>query len=1585
MRDRIIADSSSGSWGENLFSQRFPSEEGIEPECERPQVSVIIPFHNGSPLTRKCLSTLLPALSSVSAEILLVDNGSEDETAAWLKSLPTAIRILRNEQNLGFAHACNQGALASRGRYLLFLNNDTEVSPEWIAPLLKAIEQPGIGVIGCKLLYPDGTIQHAGIEMIQGVPDHPFRHAPADFPDANRPREMDMVTGACLLMPRKLFFPLLGFDEAFLNGVEDVDLCLRARMAGYRVFYEPRACALHREGQTPGRFQHARRNLNLFSRRWRDRFDARGVFRVDEPPRLIPASQSRLRASRLHLVWEGSQFAVHSLAKVNRELCRRILEEGHALAVLAPEHENEFPDDAPEWRWLAARRRKEGPQEADLWVSHQWPPRFQAPGAMPWVVIQPWEYGSLPRQWLAPLSNRVAEAWVPTRYVRDCYLQSGVPSDRVFVVPNGVDVACYRPGQVPYSLSTRKSFRFLFVGGTIWRKGIDILLDAYAQAFTSRDDVCLVIKDMGGESFYKGQTAKQRIQEFRSTPGNPEIEYLEAPIVREEEMAGLYAACHCLVHPYRGEGFGLPIAEAMACALPVIVTGYGAALDFCNEENAYLIPSRELRLPQKRIGDLETVDYPWVAEADRDALRSLMRYVIEHREEAAQKGKRAADFVSQHLSWETAADTALRRLETLARKGPEKSLAARGRKTTASLRSPSEQELSVVVIASKGFPSLQGCLKSLYDSNGGGFELRVLLLGGYPSGKIDPQRLAKRFPGCQTVCCERQLLAEVLDRTIADCRGRFVCLLLDEIRLLPGWFEGLREHLEALSEGGVCAPMLLGGDSARGAGSDSKTFTELAKRAEELRRLYRHRRIAADVPEVPCLLFERSLALREPISRTPATAQAPEVLRRWCAALTAVGYSNAVAGDVFVGTEHPGGGPRASLRAVSARAQAWRSFRKGDLEGAVARLVREILREPFGRANHLFLAEILLQAQRPRDALEILESLPPNPGDAVWNTLCGQAYRQLGGRDSAQQSAAEVLRQHADYAPAWRLAGLLAEDAGLRPQAKQAFAQAIHFDPSWGLPRTDLGRVLFAEGRPREALEEFEKAFILSPAEPEVSSAYFEMVSETDVPSRAEDLFREAVRLYPEDRKLRFLWIAYLLQREKNAAAMSEIEEAMAIFPLDEGLLQSALAVRKRVGPLGTQASGSAPARLSACLIAKNEEHHLPRALVSLRGLVDEIVVVDTGSTDRTREVAEALGARVFETAWNDDFAAARNVSLGQARGDWILVVDADEEIARRDHEVIRRLVSAPSKKKAAFRFVTRNYTDECGARGWAANDGSYPELEKGSGWFPSVKVRLFPRDPRIRFVYPVHEMVEPTIQKAGIPILDCDVPIHHYGRLDKARLKEKGKHYLALGMQKIGRLGEGETALRELASQAAGLEDYELALQLWERLLAGLSGDAAAWMNAGYAALRCGRFDQAIVHSRRALELDPEMREAALNLAAGHWGRGELTCTEEVLGRLLTNEKEYPPALFRMAALRLVQKRDEEAASLFRRLRALGFEPEGALNELASELRKGGRQDLARILLERANNALEASKSAPAAVPRPVGSPREGLFPAFS
>src|SRR5262249_27469433 len=203
------------------------------------------------------------------------------------------------------------------------------------------------------------------------------------------------------------------------------------------------------------------------------------------------------------------------------------------------------------------------------------------------------------------------------------------------------------------------------------------------------------------------------------------------------------------------------------------------------------------------------------------------------------------------------------------------------------------------------------------------------------------------------------------------------------------------------------------------------------------------------------------------------------------------------------------------------------------------------------------------------------------------------------------------------------------------------------------------------------------------------------------------------------------------------------------VFGLDERLLAAALEVRKQVGPLAPNESAKRRG-VSLCMIVRNEEAPLLRCLASVKPVVSEIIVVDTGSTDRTREVATALGAKVFQLPGNGDFSEARNASLANATGEKILVIDADEVLSPRDHEALATLASKRGDKPRAWSFVTRNYVTPMYTAGWTENDGAYAAEEAGTGWIPSSKVRLFPNRPTIRFSGPVHERVEPSLAALG-------------------------------------------------------------------------------------------------------------------------------------------------------------------------------------------------------------------------------------------
>lgn len=239
-----------------------------------PAVSVVIPVHGNFALTRDCLRSLARTAGEP-LEVIVADNGSTDETPRELPALGAALfgplfRHIRFGENRNFAPACNAGARAASGDFVFFLNNDTLLTPGWLAPLLRRFRSvPRLGAAGPLLTYADGTVQHLGITIFPGgTLGHLYKHLPWRHPLARKRRFFKALSAAALLMPRGLFLSSGGFDEGFINGFEDVDLGLRLDAAGFRLACVPESRVIHLESKTPNRYRHDADNSALLRGKW---------------------------------------------------------------------------------------------------------------------------------------------------------------------------------------------------------------------------------------------------------------------------------------------------------------------------------------------------------------------------------------------------------------------------------------------------------------------------------------------------------------------------------------------------------------------------------------------------------------------------------------------------------------------------------------------------------------------------------------------------------------------------------------------------------------------------------------------------------------------------------------------------------------------------------------------------------------------------------------------------------------------------------------------------------------------------------------------------------------------------------------------------------------------------------------------------------------------------------------------------------------------------------------------------------------------------------------------------------------------
>lgn len=304
-------------------------------------------------------------------------------------------------------------------------------------------------------------------------------------------------------------------------------------------------------------------------------------------------------------------------------------------------------------------------------ITHCWPPDF-APGSEgPTVAILPWEVGAPPRAWVHAVRERVDRVWVPSAFVRDGYVAGGMPPGIVDVVPNGVDLERFAPGgpvRVVEGPGAGAGCTFLFVGGTIWRKGIDVLLAAWARAFGPGDDVRLVVKDFGVESSYKGQTSGDDVRALAARVDVAPVTYLTEDLPAAE-LPALYRAADVVVLPYRAEGFCLPALEAMACSVPVIHTAAGPTGEFCPPDAGWALQSRRVSFEARTYAG-PTAGPTCALEVDPDVLAAALRAAAGL--DAAARAERGAHArrAAERMSWAAAAEIADRRLVELARCAP---------------------------------------------------------------------------------------------------------------------------------------------------------------------------------------------------------------------------------------------------------------------------------------------------------------------------------------------------------------------------------------------------------------------------------------------------------------------------------------------------------------------------------------------------------------------------------------------------------------------------------------------------------------------------------------------------------------------------------------------------------------------------------------------------------------------------------------------------------------------------------------------------------------------------------------------------
>ncbi len=571
-----------------------------------------------------------------------------------------------------------------------------------------------------------------------------------------------------------------------------------------------------------------------------------------------------------------------------------------------------------------------------------------------------------------------------------------------------------------------------------------------------------------------------------------------------------------------------------------------------------------------------------------------------------------------------------------------------------------------------------------------------------------------------------------------------IVLMHNDVAVPEGWLKAFKICTNLAPNIGIVGPM-----SNRTEGiqqmipSDESDKVEFESAAQTFYEQNQYRRVTTRKLSDFCLAFPRELP--DKIGYFDEQFVSKEVVvKDFCKRAASGGYQNLIAADTYVhhydrhkfkksastknstsaadrkkykekwnSTHNP---QTKAFLTVQLLARAEELRQKGQIDPAVEVLLGGIGVQPEDPRFYLALSELLLAAKRFQDAKDALIEIPPaDENQEIRKTeLLAYAEEGLENYEAAQAHIEQVLTMNPNRAPALNLKGILAYRNDDRPSAEKYFKRAIDSDPGYGEPYTNLGMLQLEADRQEEALESFEKGFRLTPTDLDIATNYHTLIAGIAEYEKAENVARDAAFLYPNNQKIKFMLIDFLVQQGKYEMAMPEIEEAIIKFGTDNGIIGAALKVREKLGPITIKKS-SKKAPVSLCMIIKDEEKYLARCLASVKPIVDEMIVVDTGSTDRSKDIAITFGARVYDYEWENDFGEARNYSISKASGEWILILDGDEVISPLDHAHFSKMVKKTPRAPIAYSITTRNYNKLANIVGWCPMTAHIPMKKRPS------------------------------------------------------------------------------------------------------------------------------------------------------------------------------------------------------------------------------------------------------------------------------
>ncbi len=529
-------------------------------------VDIVIPSYRDAEHVHTLVRSIAKTVRTGMARVIVADDGSGAEHVAALRRIKGLDIVLAGEQNAGFAANVNRGLKASEpDRDVVVLNSDTEAMPSWLECLQYAAHrQEDVGIVGAQLQYPDGRIQFGGTVRNRDQPqwfDHRYRFKPAGWGPADQTSPALAVTGACMYVRREVIERVGLLDEGYAMAYEDVDWCLRAWEAGFRVIYFPAAQLVHHESVTRGTDlgEREKSSQDLFWARWSDFFDARGV---------------RTETGGLRIVYVTEDTGVGGGHRDIFEHLNRLSARGHDVSLYTLGEPPEwFPLRVPVHSFADYDELARALAEVDAIKVATW-----------WMTAAPVWSASVARGIPVYFVQDIETSYYPDHeHARHAVLDSYRPEFRYMtistwnlerlrelgldaeLIPPGIDLESFRPRPE----IARREDMVLALGRSNPLKNLPLTIAAWKRLRTPRPELCM----FGIEP------------ELADSEG---MRYVESP--DDERVNELFCESTVFVQTSTHEGFALPPLEAMATGAAVVCTDAHGNRDFCVDGVNCLMP-----------------------------------------------------------------------------------------------------------------------------------------------------------------------------------------------------------------------------------------------------------------------------------------------------------------------------------------------------------------------------------------------------------------------------------------------------------------------------------------------------------------------------------------------------------------------------------------------------------------------------------------------------------------------------------------------------------------------------------------------------------------------------------------------------------------------------------------------------------------------------------------------------------------------------------------------------------------------------------------------------------------------------------